>query len=190
MTLPLICGDNKHYLMYVNLSNYDTATSVNTFNASVSITVYYAMVTNRKSMWALTVLSLHLLNLVHIGVVLLPVRGRRVVHVCRARHGGLSPATLWNFLNKQFHFRDKSSMPTKPHLTSFDNTSPTFNARGLLPLDLLKIRWTNFNELFSSTRTPCAPEFLFFLDDRVLIFKECLLAARPMSADFNTRAQQ
>lgn len=42
----------------------------------------------------LTILSFHLLDLVHIGVVLLPVRGRRVIHVSRARHGGLSPATL------------------------------------------------------------------------------------------------
>lgn len=76
-----------------------------------------------------------------------------------------------------------SHNPTRPNYTR----QPTFNARGSVPLDLLKSRWTNFNEPFSSTRQPCEPGLLFLLEDKMLIFEECLLAARPMTANFNTR---
>lgn len=112
----MVCDDNKHSK---NACGFDLLRHDYVSKHIQSMCLfYYATITSRKSMTALTVLSLHLLDLLHIGVVLLPVRGRRVVHVCRARHGGLSPATLRNFLHKRFQLRDKSSMPTRGHLTS------------------------------------------------------------------------
>lgn len=95
-------------------------------------------------MTSLTILSLHLLNLIHISVVLLlPVRGRRVVHVSRARHGGLSPTTLGYFLNKYPTIRIDCTRTAYSHLWRPNSdycTSRTSNARGLLPLNLVIIR--------------------------------------------------
>lgn len=47
-----------------------------------------------------TFLRFHFFDLVHIRVVLRPVRSRRMIHVSRARHRGLSPTTFWDFLNQ------------------------------------------------------------------------------------------
>lgn len=93
---------------------------------------------------SLTILSLHLLHLVDIGVVLLlPVRCRRVIHVSRARHGGLSPTTLGYFLNKYSTIRIDCTRTAYSHLWRPNSdycTSRTSNARGLLPLNLVIIR--------------------------------------------------
>lgn len=83
---------------------------------SLTVWEWYIGDYNVNIVTSLTILSLHLLHLVHIRVVLLPVRCRRVVHVSRARHGGLSPTTLWYFLNKYSTVRTSCMHTAYSHL--------------------------------------------------------------------------
>lgn len=124
--------------------------------------------------------------------------------VTLASCGGLSAAGVWfmfagratedsrpllfDISCTNTHF-NKNPTPLHNFLTSDYHGEPTFNARGSLPLDLVKNRWKIFSEFFSSTWILCVLATLIFFEDEVLIFKECLLAARPMSANFITRAK-
>lgn len=89
--------------------------------------------------WGLTVLCLHLLDLVHIGVVLLPFRGRRVVHVSRARHRWLSPATFRYFLNINSLLSTRNKCAQHYTILTSASSNPTHLQRqGIAPFRLVK----------------------------------------------------